>query len=287
MHSCFQRVQALLAGLALAGIVCPRAVWASDNSVAVLVMAQPGSSQWTKQIKRAVKQAEMPCPYRLFFGTADNAADVREIQDDIQELEGKGAHEIVVVPLALSSYAPIARQWKYVLGMDMQPGFSNNPLFPVEKHSTVRFMEPLNDSAVVVEIMLDRAQEMSKQPAKEAIVIVAHGPSDDSDNQKWIQILHSMCGRIKERGGFQSVEGFTLRDDAASATRQRAVEALRARIQAINQSGSQAIVLQLLLAPGGIEHKVSLELRGLEYNFNTKTLLPDSRISEWIRSQVP
>ena len=58
-------------------------------------------------------------------------------------------------------------------------------------------------------------------------------------------------------------------------------------MKAADQAGLRTIVVTLLLAPGGIEHKIGLELRGLNYAFNTKTLLPDSRISEWIRSQVP
>jgi hypothetical protein len=65
------------------------------------------------------------------------------------------------------------------------------------------------------------------------------------------------------------------------------VQTLRDRIKAADQAGTRALVVTLLVAPGGIEHKIGLELRGYNYAFNTKALLPDSRISEWIRSQVP
>jgi hypothetical protein len=160
-------------------------------------------------------------------------------------------------------------------------------MFPVQKRSTIHFLDPLNDSAVVVEILLDRAHEISAAPAKETVVIVAHGPNDDGDNQRWNEILQRLAARIKERGGYKGAEGVTLRDDAPPATRQQAVQNLRERVKAADQAGTRALVVTLLLSPGGIEHKIGLELRGLNYAFNTKTLLPDSRISEWIRSQLP
>jgi hypothetical protein len=187
----------------------------------------------------------------------------------------------------VSSYSEVARQWKYLLGIDVQPGFSNNPLFPVQKHASIHFADPLNDSAVVVEILLDRAHEISSEPSKETLVIIGHGPNDETDNTRWIQIMQNLSARIKERGGYKNVEGLTLRDDAPGPVRERAVEYIRQRVQAADQAGTRVLVIPLLLAPGGIEHKIGLELRGLSYAFNTKALLPDSRISEWIRSQVP
>src|SRR5882724_1413627 len=259
----------------------------ADSEQAVLIMAHGGSSGWNKTVKRAVRNADLPYPYRIFFGMGDNSEEQRQLQDCITDLENGGAHTIYVVPLLVSSYSEVARQWKYLLGVDVQPGFVANPLFPVQKRASIHFFDPLDDSAVVVEILLDRAHEISSNPSKESVIIVAHGPNDNSDNLRWIQILQSISTRIKERGGYKSVEGVTLRDDAPAAVRQQAVEFLRQRVRAADQSGSRALVVTLLLAPGGIEHKIGLELRGLNYAFNTKTLLPDSRISEWIRSQVP
>ena len=259
----------------------------AESESAVLIMAHGGNSQWNKTVKKAVKAAELPYPYRIVFGMGDTPSQQHDLQEAISDLEEGGSHSIYVVPLLISSYSEVARQWKYLLGVDVQPGFMNNPLFPVQKHSTIHFAEPLNDSSVIVEILLDRAHEISSAPSKEAVIIVAHGPNDDGDNAKWNQILQNIASRIKDRGGYKAVEGVTLRDDAPPATRQQAVEALRQRVKAASDAGSRPLVVTLLLAPGGIEHKIGLELRGLNYAFNTKTILPDSRISEWIRSQVP
>jgi len=259
----------------------------AESEAAVIVMAHGGTPQWNKSVKKAVKAAELPCPYRIFFGMGDTPAQQHELQGIINDLEDGGAHTLYVVPLLVSSYSEVARQWKYLLGVGVQPGFMNNPLFPVQKRSTIHFADPLNDSAVVVEILLDRTKDISTDPAKESVLIVAHGPNDNSDNAMWSQILQNISARLKERGGFKNVEGVTLRDDAPPAIRNQAVQTLRDRVKAADQAGTRALVVTLLLAPGGIEHKIGLELRGYNYAFNTKALLPDSRISEWIRSQVP
>jgi sirohydrochlorin cobaltochelatase len=259
----------------------------SDSTVGVLILAQGGGSHWIKMVKAAVKQADLPYPTQLFFGDCDTAREVHELQGDVEALESDGAHSIIAIPLMVSSFSPVARQWKYLLGVDFQPGFISNPSFPLEKHSNIHFMEPLNDSAVMVEILLDRAQEISEQPSKESVVIVSNGAADESDNARWIAILKSLCQRIKERGGFKTVEGFTLRDEATSAVRTQSLATLRNRISGIDEASNRPLVIPLVLFSTGLENRLGLELRGLTYAFNTKTLLPDNRIAEWIRSQVP
>ena len=59
------------------------------------------------------------------------------------------------------------------------------------------------------------------------------------------------------------------------------------QVQSIQQAGDKALVVPLMLSEGGIEHKISLELRGVSYTYNNKPLLPDTRMSEWLRSQLP
>lgn len=259
----------------------------ADSEAGVLVMAQGGDRAWKTTVRKAVKAAKIPYPYRIYFGAGDNASGHAEVQSLVEGLESDGANTIYTVPLVISSYSEIVRQWKYLLGVDVQPGFMNTPLFPIHKRAAIRFTDPLNESAVVVEILLDRAHDISSRPESESVIIVSRGAKDHADNDRWLQNLQSISSRLKERGGYKTVEAVTLRDDAPSATRQKAVEYLRQRVKAVEQSGNRALVVTFLLSTGGLEHRIGLELRGMSYAFNTKALLPDARISEWIRSQVP
>ena len=157
-------------------------------------MAHGGTDQWNKTVKKAVKDAQLPYPYKIVFGkVGDTPAQGQHtnFRMPLRRSERQRiAFDLCRSPSLISSYSEVDRQWKYLLGVDVQPGFMNNLLFPVQKHSTIYFAEPLNDSAVVVEILLDRTHEISSTPNKEAVIIVAHGPNDDSDNAaKWNQIL--------------------------------------------------------------------------------------------------
>jgi sirohydrochlorin ferrochelatase len=259
----------------------------ADSEIGVLIMAEAGPRVWTKTVNKTVKNANLSYPTRVFFGPADSAVQQGTLQDDIRDLEDSGVHTVVVVPLIISPYHQAYKQWKYLLGLDIQAGYNTTPLFPIDKHSTIRFAEPLNDSAVVVEILLDRIQEISRKPAEESVVIVTAGARDKGDNNQWLETLKRLCARLKDRGGFKSVVAVTLRDDATSQEREQALLAFRHAVQGIQQNGDRALVVPLMLSEGGIEHKISLELRGVAYTYNNKPLLPDTRMSEWIRSQLP
>lgn len=259
----------------------------ADSVVGVLVLAHGGSHVWDKAVRKTVKQAEIPYPTLTFFGVGNSRDEVSELQDYVHYLEDRGAHTIVVVPLLTTSYTDVYRQWKYLLGQGVQPAYINNPSFPVEHKADIQFVEPLNDDPIVAEILLERIQDMSQSPPQESVFIVAHGPIDEGDNNAWLATLARLARRVQDRGHFKNVQGMTLRDEARPEVRSAAVQALRDKIETASRGGDRILVVPLLLAPGGIENKIDLALKGLDYAFNAKTLLPDHRISQWIRSKAP
>src|SRR6185437_14638772 len=98
----------LFMGGVLLASLCPGRSGAEATDYAVLVMAPGGSSQWMKVVRKAVLHAELPYPYRIFLGTGDTADERQELQNDVSDLEAKGAHTIIVIPLLVSSFSEIA-----------------------------------------------------------------------------------------------------------------------------------------------------------------------------------
>src|SRR5204863_5897054 len=141
-----------------------------------------------KTVIETVKKAQIPYPTRIFFGMAHNRDEVEQLQEAVDYLEGKGAKTIIVVPMLVSSYSEVYRQWRYLLGVDVQPGF-NTAFFPIRKHADIQFGEPFNDDPVISLILLDRAREISQNPAQETVFLIAHGPNDDTDNIKWLGMM--------------------------------------------------------------------------------------------------
>ena len=273
--------------LLLCVVLClPVLGWAKTSNFGVLVMAHGGSPTWNKTVTGIVHDAEIPYPTRIFFGMGANKDEASNLQDQVNALQDAGVHTIIVVPLLVSSYSEVYRQWRYLLGVDVQPGF-NVPLFPIEKRAEIQFSDPLNDDPIVALVLLDRAREISQNPEQEAVLLVAHGPNDNSDNAKWTAMLRRLSNVIQQRGHFKSVDGMTLRDDAPDEVRSAAIEKMRDRVEELDQAGLKVLVIPFLIAPGGIENKVGIALKGLDYSLNAKVLLPDHRISQWIRSKVP
>src|SRR5688500_15621074 len=79
----------------------PRPVEAASD-IAVLVMSPDRNTEWGRQMRKQVKEANLPCPWHVFFGNADTPSQVAELQGYIRHLEGKGASTIMVVPVVTS-----------------------------------------------------------------------------------------------------------------------------------------------------------------------------------------
>lgn len=275
--------QAVLVALTF---LLPFQVFAAERSVGVLIMAHGGSPRWNKTVKETVKEAQIEYPTRIFFGMGHSKEEADQLQAEVRALEKK-VSTIIVVPMLVSSYSEIYRQWRYLLGVDVAPGFSTTNFFPIGTRATIQFAEPFNDDPIISLILLDRAREMSQNPAQENVILVAHGPNDNSDNERWLQMLGRVSQTIQSRGRFKSVQGMTLRDDAPSDIRSGAVNLLRNRVEQINRAGERAVIIPFLIAPGGVENKIGVALKGLEYTLNAKVIAPDHRLAQWIRSKVP
>ena len=140
----------------------------------------------------------------------------------------------------------------------------------------------LNDHPVVAEILTSRAASISKNAAEESIVIIAHGPTKDAENQMWLKDMSSIAERVKSSGTFASVDYMTLRDDAPKPIRDKATADLREIVQKRIAEGRRVLILPLLVSFGGIERGLRERLEGLSFSMPATGLVPDDRLVTWI-----
>ena len=57
----------------------------------------------------------------------------------------------------------------------------------------------LNSHPLVAEILVARAEAISRNPEDEVIIIVAHGPTSDDENTLWLQEMAALA-RADEPG---------------------------------------------------------------------------------------
>jgi sirohydrochlorin ferrochelatase len=220
------------------------------------------------------------------------------IQAGIDRLVGRGVTEIVAVPLFVSSWSSIITSTEYLLGLRAETpaalaayakmnhtqsavtarsGAASaghdghtaaNGTTPVKSPVPIRMTPALNDHPIVADILARRARSISRTPAEEALIIVAHGPNEDENNRRWLADMSSLASRIRSMEGFASIDALTLRDDAPKPVRDQATAELRALVLKRSQQGRRVLIVPLLISFGGIDRGLRQRLEGLSYGMS-------------------
>jgi sirohydrochlorin ferrochelatase len=292
-------VLTLLAGLGLAGSA------AADTGI--LLLAHGGSDQWNGRVLALAKQVDATQPTEVAFGMATRSA----IDSALQRLKARGVSEIVAVPLFVSSYSSVITATEYLLKLRpdapkdlatfaaMDHSHGHEPAGaaarpagdagavpgtqPIDSPVPIRAMTPaLNDHPIVAEILKSRARTISRTPAQEAVILVAHGPSPEADNRKWLTDMQALATRFNATEGYASVDVLTLRDDAAKPVRDAATAELRQLVERRIGESRRILIVPLLMSFGGIEKGLITRLEGLPYAMTEAALMPDDRLATWV-----
>jgi sirohydrochlorin ferrochelatase len=254
------------------------------DRVGVLVLAHGGTNRWDGMVRKAVREADLDLPTEVTLGMGMDAAEARLLQHAVNRLQRRGVSRIVVVPLLVSSHSEVFRQYEYLFGLRAEAEWPEAGK-PLALQVPVVMGQALDDSAVVADILLERARALSRQPQEETVIIVAHGPNTDADNERWLSAMRRVTETIQQKGRFRAAVGLTMRDDAPKPIREQATARLREAVQAASRQG-RALVVPLLLAQGGVERKIPKLLAGLTYVYTGDALLPHERLVQWIAEQA-
>ena len=275
----------------------------------VLLLAHGGSRAWNDHVTALAARVDATLPTEVAFGMATRAA----IQGAVDRLAARGVTRITAVPLFVSSHSSVITSTEYLLGAraeaprelaifaKMKHGSEGpgghaahamhaapavDPTSPVTLPVPVRMTAALDADAAVSDVLVTRAREISRDPAHEAVVLVAHGPVRDEENRLWLRDLAVHADRLKQQLPFASVEALTVRDDAPAPVRDAATAALRAMVSRQTGEGRRVLIVPVLLSFGGIEAGVRKRLDGLDYTMATNGLIPDDRFVAWVLAKA-
>lgn len=142
--------------------------------------------------------------------------------------------------------------------------------------------EGLADAEGMGTVLADRAAELSKDPPREDVLILAHGPGDDEENARWLAKLDARAGAVRSRLPLRRVQVETLREDWPEK-RMDAEKRIRAFAERAAAEGGKAIVIPYRVQGFGPYAKV---LEGIDYKSNGKGLIPHAEVLKWIERQV-
>jgi sirohydrochlorin cobaltochelatase len=204
----------------------------------------------------------------------------QHIQLAIDDLVAAGVENIVIVPIVSTEHNTMIRQWQYIFGLRDEPAYATVPR--IETDARVVFAEPPGDDPFVAEVLLQYAGEFSTNPSDEVVIIVAHGPSEEADNQAQLALMDNLGAIVKEDGRFSAVYSATLQDDAPTEVREANVAKLRGMVESATKSGKNVIIVTNLMGAYTIQSKLRKDLKGLDYKFNSKGLVQHDDFVEWI-----
>ncbi|MDE1976675.1 MAG: hypothetical protein KGI84_05385, partial [Elusimicrobia bacterium] len=245
----------LLLALSLPARAAPPAKPArSRTPYGILILAHGAGREWDSQVYAVRDAVNKRVPAEVAFGMA--APDA--MQAGIDRLEARGLKRIAVVPLFINSHSSVMDQTRYALHLRAAPsmvfikamkrlppmvlhmaGMDFDPRKQVAIHAKLVMTPALDDDPLVAGILIARAKALSRDPSKETVILVGHGPVDRPENNIWLETMRSLCRQIKKAGGFKNAWAATIRDDAPPPVKARADAVLRALVRKADRNGGR------------------------------------------------
>lgn len=173
--------------------------------------------------------------------------DTKALQNAVTKLESKKVKKIVAVPLFISNHATAMDQLRYLLGIRREPSREylagphahvGNKLIKRVKSKLPLVLAPaLDDHPIASEILVGLVKDISREPAKECLLVLASAGPGDTANSQWTASLQSVAGAARRRGGFRAVRTFILQPDLRPAERDKNRRELRRLIGELKREG--------------------------------------------------
>jgi hypothetical protein len=257
----------------------------------VVLIAHGGSAEWNAGVEQAVAPLRQRYPLEIAFGMADPGT----IQRAVSSLEGRGIRRIGVVRLFISGESWLERT-EQILGLapgaaraeaGSTAGSSEHQhgmqLWQIDtKASFAVSVSGLAEAETMGAVLADRVRALSRTPAREDVLILAHGPGDDAENQRWTAHLAARARAVSAALPFRRVEVMTLREDWPEK-RAEAERRIRAMVTEAGAAGVTTLVIPFRVQGFGPYAEV---LKGLEYVSDGQGLVPHPEVTRWIESQI-
>ena len=201
----------------------------------------------------------------------------------VNEMIDKDVEKIFVVPVSSTAHNTLVRQWNYIFNLEEQFAYSEVDRITNER---IVMLEPINDDIYAKKIILEYTNEISSDPANEVLIIIAHGPIDQADNEIELRLMNNIGEYIKKHSSIQTVESFTLQDDAPKTIRDQNLKRIKAFMNASNEDGKRILMVSNLMSGKGIQKKIEEDFEGIDYTFNPKGLLTHPYYIDWIKESV-
>jgi sirohydrochlorin ferrochelatase len=262
-----------------------------ERDFGLLVMAHGGGPTWNREVEAMLAPLRGDYPVEIAFGMAEAVS----LQEGVRKLEAQGVRRIGVVRLFISGESWYERT-EQILGL--RPGAPPRPAADAHggahgAHSMATWRidtnaafalttQGLAEAPEIGAVLAERARALSADVSQESVLIIAHGPNDDAENQRWLDHIDARAEAVRQSAPFKRVHVETLREDWPE---KRAISEARIRafVDEASRDGGRVIVVPFRVAGFGPYARV---LAGLPYASDGRALLPSAEVERWVRRQA-
>ena len=254
----------------------------------LLVVAHGAGIEWNARVRQTVSQVHWsrgPVVLAFLMGEEAQRAGWDAAVDT---LLARGARAIIVVPFMVSSYGGHYRQIEYYAGVRSTPeGHEHDaPSLRHRPPPVPTRVTPAIDAAPELGAAIAAHWEaLAAADRGRPALLVAHGPSDSADAERWIaNIRQAVTAPLRGAGLRWDPRIRLLQDDAPPPVRAAAVAAMRDTIRTLAAAaGDSIVVLPVLVSTGDIDRvKIPRDLEGLPVRYLPASLAPRPELARWI-----
>jgi sirohydrochlorin ferrochelatase len=255
------------------------------EELGIIVMTHGAGEYYNEPILKAVEPLRKQYNIEVAFGMADDET----LQAAIDTLEARGARRIHVLRLYTISQS-LKAETEFVLTLANTRGAMSHSHSVRDGSSRVRSGALLSTSGgfdshpLIAEVLLQRVLEASQDPARETVILLAHGAGKDEDDQFWIEQMTQQAEFIRAKAPrrFRAIQVATVREDW-SEKRERAVANVRTMIEEAGRDGGRALVISNRIVGTGPYRKL---LSGLDYTLNDRGIATHPNLTRWVEKQI-
>lgn len=253
------------------------------GQIGVVIMPHGSTQPWNDAVETTIKPLTSKYPIEMAYGMGDPQI----IQEAVSRLEQRGIKRIVFVRMyALDHHMKSLTD--YILGLsDQSPadphgsGHGSEAGAPPQVRTAAHFSTfgGYEQSPGIVQVLHKRIAELSKDPANETVLLVAHGEGSDEGNDKWLAVMNQNIDLLRQDphcAKLKAVKALTVREDWPKQ-REKAVAEVRAAIEEAGKHGRVLVIANRLYGSGPYKKM----LQGLTYEINEKGLV-DPILTSWL-----
>jgi sirohydrochlorin cobaltochelatase len=258
-----------------------------------VLVAHGAGTGWNDLIYAMARDVRTGGPVEVSFLMGPAAATTR-FQDAVSKLRARGAAEIVVVPVLISSYSGHYDQIRYLVGeLDSlsETMMHHLHMAGIERPQgdvKLRLARAIDDSPDAARIIAERARALAPSQEGRALFIIGHGPNSAEDHAEWMDNLRRIVSEVRKLTGFADVRVGLVRDDAPAKVRAEGVAHARELIELQHKAtGQPVVVVPVAISSGRLTSEtLPRDLAGLPIVYDGAALLPHPAMARWVEARV-